>query len=107
MVAELLDKIKEGNAYWWTVMVKGESNDELKYFRYWTKEEYNKFYKPLKKASASETDAESNFRLGFLLEEAHFLAEAEQHYLKATQLAPDVILYRSTFMSFKKDYEIK
>ncbi len=107
MVAELLDKIKEGKSYWWTAMVKGENNEEKKYFRYWTKDEYNKFYKSLKKGSASETDAESHFHLGFLLEEAHFLAEAEQHYFKATQLAPDVVLYRSTFMSFKKDYEIK
>jgi hypothetical protein len=56
---------------------------------------------------AVETEAEKNFRLAFILEEGHFLAEAYQHYLKATQLAEDNGLYRFVFMSFKKDYEIK
>jgi hypothetical protein len=48
-----------------------------------------------------------NFRLGFVLEENHYIAEAYNHYLKATQLDPTNSLYRFTFMSFKKDFEIK
>ena len=108
-MAELLKIIQPGKSYWWTAMVKGENNDELKYFRYWTKEEYNNYYSKISKSEsgAVETEAEKNFRLGFVLEEAHFLAEAYQHYLKATQLTPDNSLYRFVFMSFKKDYEIK
>lgn len=104
---DLLSNMRPGNSYWWTAMVKGETNDERKYIRYWTQGDYKRFYEGLKLGDASENEAEANFRLAFLLEEAHFLAEAKQHYLKATQLAPDVALYRSTYMSFKKDYEIK
>ena len=55
----------------------------------------------------AESDAEMNFRLGFVLEENHYLAEAYNHYLKATQLDPTNSFYRFTFMSFKKDFEIK
>lgn len=108
-MSDLLKNIQPGKTYYWTAMVKGESNDELKVLRYWAKEDYNKFYTSIKKPAggAAETEAEANFRLGFLLEEAHFLAEAYNHYLKATQLAADNPLYRFTFMSFKKDYEIK
>lgn len=106
-VADLLKVIQPGKSYWWTAMVKGENNEEKKFLRYWTKEEYATYYNSIKKPIANETEAETNFRVGFLLEEAHFLAEAYQHYLKATQLAPDVPHYRFVFMSFKKDYEIK
>jgi len=48
-----------------------------------------------------------NFRLGFVLEEKHYIAEAYNYYFKATQLDPTNSLYRYTFMSFKKDFEIK
>ena len=61
----------------------------------------------IKKTDAAETDAEMNFRLGFVLEEKHYLTEAFNHYLKATQLDATNPLYRFTFMSFKKDFEIK
>jgi hypothetical protein len=106
-VSDLLKVIEPGKSYWWTAAVKDETNDERKYLRYWTKEEYADFYNSIKHGDAAETDAERNFRLGFILEEAHFLAEAYQHYLKATQLAPDNPTYRFVFMSFKKDFEIK
>ena len=108
-IAELLKIIHPGKSYWWTAMVRGENNDEIKYLRYWTKEDYNSYYSKISKpeSGAAETDAEKNFRLGFILEESHFLAEAYQHYLKATQMAKDNPLYRFVFMSFKKDYEIK
>lgn len=107
-ISEILNTIKPGKIYYWTAMVKGEDNEDRNYLKYWTKEEYMAFYNHIKNSGgASETDAEKNFRLGFVLEEAHFLAEAKEHYLKATQLAPENVFYRSTFMSFKKDYEIK
>ena len=107
-VSELLKVIQPGKVYYWTAMVKDETNDDRKYLHYWPKEEYINFYNSIKKPEGTnETEAEMNFRLGFVLEEAHFLAEAYQHYQKATQLAPAIPLYRFVFMSFKKDYEIK
>ena len=108
-VADILDKIQPGKSYWWTAMIKGENNDERKYLKYWTKEEYSALFNKISKneTGVAETEAEKNFRLGFLLEERHFLAEAYQHYLKATQLAEDNGMYRFVFMSFKKDYEVK
>jgi hypothetical protein len=106
-ISDLLKNIQPGKTYYWTAMIKGEDNEERKLIRYWTKDEYNNYYNSIKKPAANESEAEASFRLGFLLEEAHFPAEAFNHYLKATQLAPDNPLYRFTFMSFKKDYEIK
>ena len=107
MINDIQASLESGKEYWWTAMVKGEKNEERKYFKYFTKADYSKIYEQLKLGDASENEAESNFRMGFLLEEAHFLVEAEKHYLNATKLAPDVPLYRATYMSFKKDYELK
>ena len=107
-IKDILSTIKVGKSYLWTAMVKDEDNSVRKYLKYWTKEDYAAYYKSLTPAEGiSETEAEKNFRLGFLLEEGHFLAEAQSHYLKATQLDPTNYIYRSVFMAFKKDYEIK
>ena len=108
-IADILKSIQVGKSYKWTAVVKGETPDNKakKYLHYASKEDYNTMYNGIKTAEAAETDAEKNFRLGFLLEEKHYLVEAYNHYLKATQLDPTNGLYRFTFMSFKKDYEIK
>ena len=75
--------------------------------QYISKETYTNFYNKIKTHDPAETEAEQNFRLGFALEEAHYLAESYNHYKKATDFAPDNPMYRFVFMSFKKDYEIK
>ncbi len=107
-ISELLKTIEAGKSYHWTAMIKGEpDNEDKKFLHYMTKDEYNNFYNSIKKYDAQESEAEKNFRLGFVLEENHYVAEAYNHYLKATQLDPANSLYRFTFMSFKKDYEIK
>ncbi|HJS54840.1 MAG TPA: hypothetical protein VJ765_09860 [Chitinophagaceae bacterium] len=107
-ISELLKTIQPGKSYKWTAMIKGEpDNDDKKFLHYAPKEEYNTFYNRVKSHDAAETEAGKNFRIGFILEENHYLAEAYNHYMKATQLDPANSLYRYTFMSFKKDYEIK
>lgn len=106
-ISEIVKTIQPGKAYKWTATIKGEpDNEDKKYLHYVPKEEYASFYNSIKN-EASETEAERNFRIGFLLEENHYVAEAYTHYLKATQLDATNSLYRFTFMSFKKDYEIK
>jgi hypothetical protein len=72
-----------------------------------SKENYDKLLAKLKGAASFEAPAEQAYRLGFMLEDAHYLSEAYQYYSKAATLDPANVLYRSTLMSFKKDYEIK
>ena len=107
-ISELSKIIQVGKIYYWNAKIKAEPDtDDRKYLRYVPKDEYTAFYNSIKKHEAAETEADANFRLGFILEETHYVAEAYYHYLKATQLDPTNPLYRFTFMSFKKDYEIK
>lgn len=107
-ISDILKLIQPGNVYYWNASVKGEPENEARYaLRYILKEEYQTFFNSIKNGDAAESDAEMNFRLGFVLEENHYIAEAYNYYLKATRLDTTNSLYRYTFMSFKKDFEIK
>jgi hypothetical protein len=107
-IADILKQMQPGKIYYWSATVKGEPENEARhYLRYVPKDEYQTFFSSIKNGDAAESDAEMNFRLGFVLEEQHYIAEAFNYYLKATQLDPTNGLYRYTFMSFKKDFEIK
>ncbi|MDP9230116.1 MAG: hypothetical protein M3O67_05520, partial [Bacteroidota bacterium] len=107
-ISAFSSNIKPGNLYYWTTAVKGETNDEIKVLNYVDKTVFEKVLVKLKSESpAYESEAEQAYRIAFGLEDARYLAEAYQYYLKAATLKPDMGLYRSTLMSFKKDYEIK
>ncbi len=107
-ITKFSNKLTVGKTYYWTAAAKGEENPTRKVFNYVSKETYDAVVANLKTTvGAFENEAELSFRLAFLLEDSHYLAEAYQYYTKAATLAPDVPLYRNTLMSFKKDYEIK
>jgi hypothetical protein len=97
-----------GKSYYWTASVKGGENDELKVINYVSKETLDNLVSNLKsKAGGFEAPAEQAYRLGFMLEDAHYLADAYQYYQQAANLDSSNVLFRSTLMSFKKDYELK
>lgn len=101
-------RMKPGNTYYWTSAIKGEESESRLVLNYVTKETYNALLENLKaQGAASEAPAEQAYRLGFMLEDAHYLSESLQYYTKAATLDSTNVLYRSTLMSFKKDYEIK
>ncbi|MEO7983661.1 MAG: hypothetical protein ABI688_06245 [Bacteroidota bacterium] len=107
-IGDFAGKMKQGNSYFWTAAIKGEENDELKVLNFVSKETFNKVLETMRKQGAAfEAPAEQAYRVAFMLEDAHYLSEALQYYTKATTLDATNGLYRSTLMSFKKDYEIK
>jgi hypothetical protein len=107
-IPSIIARMKPGNTYYWISAVKGEENEERKVFNYVSKETFNAVLDTIKKQGASfEAPAEEAYRIAFMLEDAHYLAEAYKYYSRAAMLDSTNVLYRSTLMSFKKDYEIK
>jgi len=103
-----VSKLKAGTSYHWVSAIKGEENDERKVLNFVSKESFAALLETLKTQGAEfEAPAEQAYRIGFMLEDAHYLAEALDYYAQAAKLDPTNVLYRSTLMSFKKDYEIK
>lgn len=107
-IKDFSKKLKAGSSYFWTAAIKGESNEDLKVLNYVTKEAFESILENIKKQGAAfEAPAEQAYRIGFMLEDAHYLSEALEYYTKAATLDTANALYRTTLMSFKKDYEIK
>jgi hypothetical protein len=107
-IPSFVARIKPGESYYWISAIKGEENEERKVFNYVTKEKFEAVLAKIKSQKAQfEAPAEEAYRIGFMLEDAHYLSEALQYYTKAATLDATNTLYRSTLMSFKKDYEIK
>lgn len=107
-ITDITRILVQGKSYFWTAAVKGEENDELKVFNYVSKESFEKTLAGFISFGApGETTAQQSYRVAFMLEDAHYLSEACQYYSKAATLDSSNVLYRSTLMSFKKDYEIK
>lgn len=104
----LAAKTKPGSIIYWTAAVKGEQNPEVKVFEYVPLDIYKSVLASFEQAGPElETDAAKAFRVAFLLEQAHYLADAYTFYKKATALEPALPVYKSTLESFKKDYGIK
>ena len=107
-IPTLLPRLKAGNSYYWIAAIKGEENEDRKVLNYVSKETYAAVLDNIKKQKAGfEAPAEEAYRIAFMLEDAHYLAEAHEYYTKAATLDSTNVLYRSTLMSFRKDYEIK
>lgn len=107
-ISSLQKSFKSGKIYYWTSAIKGEKNEERKVIKVITGKERDAFINHLRKAEAAfESEAEEAFRLGFHLEESHYLADAYSFYQKAAELQPAVVLYRNTLMAFRKDYDIR
>lgn len=107
-IPSFASRMKAGEIYYWISAVKGEENEERKVLNYVSKETFNTLLAVIKtQAGGFEAPAEQSYRIAFMLEDAHYLSEAYGYYTKAATLDSNNALYRSTLMSFKKDYEIK
>lgn len=104
----LAAKMKPTSTYYWTAAVKGEQNPEIKVFEYVPADVYKTVLASFEQAGPEfETQAAKAFRVAFMLEQAHYLADAYTYYKKAAALEPTLAVYKSTLESFKKDYAIK
>ena len=107
-IPDFVESLSYNKPYTWTLKAKDEENTEKRVLIKWDKTSFNKLLAKFVAAkNGFETEAQENFRLGFLLESARFYSEAYQHYKKALQLNADVELYQKTLAAFKNDYGLK
>lgn len=108
LFTDFLYTIKQGNSCYWGVSIPGEESDELNVFNYVSKETYDSVLLTIRKLKpVFEAKAEETFRTAFMLENAHYFAEAMEYYATATILDPTNVFYWSTMRSFLKEYDIK
>ncbi len=107
-VVDLSSRIKPGKTYYWSVSIGGEYDDPLYVLNYVTNGTFDAALANINKEKpAVEGPAEKTFRTAFMLENAHYLAEAYTYYIKAANLDSGNPLYKDALLSFKKEFEIK
>lgn len=105
---DLSAQIKPGNWYYWTANIKGLNETSLFVLNYVTPQFYDSVLTSINKQKPMvEGPAEEAYRTAFMLENWHYLAEANYYYKKAADLAAGNILYKSTYLLFKKEFWIK
>lgn len=105
---DLAAVIKAGSTYYWGVGLKDEESDELTVVNYVSKQTYDAVLTNIKSLKpAFEAPAEEAYRVAFMLENAHYFAEAYHYFRKAAILDNTNTLYRSTLMFFKRGYDIR
>ena len=109
LFSEFASKLSKNTPYYWQVTIPSEEPEPRRVINFWSKTEFEALLTSIKKANKSgevEGEAELNFRLGFMLESARFYSDAYPYYLKASQLNPELELYKKTVDAFCKDYNI-
>ncbi|HUR66506.1 MAG TPA: hypothetical protein VMZ03_09150 [Chitinophagaceae bacterium] len=101
--------LNEGNTYRWTIGGKGIPASKKKVLQYVrapkAADHLSKIQVPL---DITEDSASVFFRIAYLLERSHYLAEAYTWYLKANDASdPEVELYRDQLIRFRNEFWIR
>lgn len=100
--------LTSGNLYYWTVAAKGISESKKKVLKYVQQEEVNEIVsKLLKPITIAEDSAAVSFRVAFMLEQQHYLAEAYNWYQQAAIQDPEILLYRDKLIRFRNEFWIR
>ncbi len=106
-----LDKIKKymlpNNIYGWSVAAKKTGICNGGAIKYTTIRKVNQQVIKFQKAiNVPEDQAAQYFRVAYLLENSHFLANAFAYYQKAAKAAPDVEFYTEKLNEFRKTFQL-
>ncbi len=108
----LLDKLKKymrpGNIYGWSVAAKKTgvyNGGVIKYVPLRTVNQ--QVIKLQRSVNVPEDQATQYFRIAYLLENTHYLADAFIYYQKAAKAAPDVEFYQEKLLEFKRIFQFQ
>ncbi|MEO7924700.1 MAG: hypothetical protein ABIR30_13545 [Chitinophagaceae bacterium] len=98
--------LQEGKKYAWTVSAPKAATVKKRILNYIRPATLEKFVDDLKLISADipEEEGARYFRIAYMLEQHHYLAEALAYYKKATETAPEMEVYRDKLLRFKSDF---
>lgn len=100
--------LTEGESYRWTIAAYGVPVSKKRVLNYvshqQTESETGQLLKPL---PFPEDSATTSFRVAYILERMHFLAEAYNWYTKANEQNPDMELYRDQLIRFRNEFWIR
>lgn len=100
--------LKEGESYYWTVLARGAPVSKKRVLNFIlpqkTTAETEQLMQPL---PYPEDSATISFRVAYILEQKHYLAEAYTWYQQASSQNPEMELYRDKLIRFRNEYWIR
>jgi hypothetical protein len=101
----LRDYIQPGSPYYWTINLDGNQVCDRMLIQAWDEENFNEMLDSLRTSLIPGVDdAERNYQMGYLLEQAGFTGEAYGHYKAAAKAKPGDDRYKRTVKRFKLLY---
>lgn len=100
--------LEPGKRYCWTVFATGVPVSRKRVLNFVKAEETSQmteFF--LRPTAIPEDSATTSFRVAYMLEQRHFLAEAFQWYQKASEQNPELVLFRDQLIRFRNEYWIR
>ncbi len=96
-----------GNRYAWTVSAPRAGIIKKRILNYIPVIAFEKYLSDLQQPmDIPEEEGAQQFRIGFMLEQRHYLAEAYTWYKKAMEADPAMEIYRDKLLRFKSDFWI-
>lgn len=100
--------LEPGKSYRWNVKAASVPVSKKRVLNYLLPEQKQQTMDGLKAPFAFEEDAaSSSFRMAYILESKHYLAEAYKWYQEAASQDPETPLYRDQLTRFRNDYWIR
>ncbi len=106
-ISEFNNKLKPGTRYAWTITANANTGViRRRIMNYVVPELVNKMIDSLKQVDFEEDLGAQCFRIAYMLEKKHFLAEAYDYYKRAVAANPDAELYTSKLTAFRYVYRL-
>ena len=107
-LSKMLPVMEPGKTYRWTVFAEGAPISRKRVLQYVPADSTQALVKRLQSPGLiPEEEALSCFRVAYLLEQAHYLAEALRWYQKASELNPEMELFRDQLIRFRNEYWVR
>jgi tetratricopeptide (TPR) repeat protein len=108
MMSRFSIKLKPGISYAWTITNKAKTGViRRRILNVVPEKKLADFIESIKNIVGVEEDSASQyFRIGFLLEKKHYLADAYSYYKKAVVADPESLLYRDKLAGFTFDFHL-
>jgi hypothetical protein len=108
MISKLKDIIQPGRSYKWTIIAPKAGFIRKRVLNYISQQTIDDYIDRLQSpADFTENPASQYFRIAYMLEKKHYLADALVWYEKATDTDPTIDLYRDKFIKFRNEYWIR
>ena len=101
-------KLEGSTNYYWTIELDGEEPCERKLIQVWEKKDFDEMLDENRRLGIAGVDqAESDYFLGYVLEQKLFHGEAYHYYKMASSGNPKDKRYKRTLIRFRKYFESK